>query len=218
MVRDLDSTLGVLLKQGAVPGSELAQAKICFDLPDATWRGELSEIGHSINCYLYDVHENAELRSHEPLLQRQRSGDELRAVRRRAPVRIDCAYSITAWSPADKEAVLEEHRLLSQALVVLLKHPTIPREVLRGELANQIPPYPTVIAAPNGLEKHSELWSVLEHPVKPSLDYVVTLALMLDQPPAELPLAVEDVAVEVEHKALWDEQRLQEQRVAGRDR
>ncbi len=200
MIRDLDETLEALLTQGAVPGSELAQAEISFDLPDAAWRGSLQGDEATVNCYLYDVHQNAELSTHEPLIQRRSTGEE--AVRRRPPARIDCAYGITAWSPADSGAVLEEHRLLSQVLIVLLKNPTIPREVLQGGLADQIPPFPTVIAAPSGPGNHAELFSSLDHPVKPSLAYVVTLALMLDEPPAALPPAVREVVVESEHQEL----------------
>lgn len=181
MIRDLDDTVKAFIEQAAKPGSDLAQAEISFDLPDSTWRKNVKENGHTINCYLYDVQENTQLRTHEPLIQRGGSDERERAVRRRPPARVDCSYRLTAWSPADREAVLEEHRLLGQVLKVLLKNRTIPQEVLQGDLADQIPPYPTVIASPNGLGNRTEFWAALDHPVKPSLSYVVTLAIMLDE-------------------------------------
>ncbi len=197
MIRDLDDTIRELLETRAPAGSELAGATISFDLPDADWRAGLDQL--TVNCYLYDIRQNPELRTNELLLQR--SGDGTRAVRRRAPVRIDCAYCITAWSPATEESVLEEHRLLSQVLVVLLKNPTIPSDVLQGSLVDQIPHYPTVIASPDGVKNQPEFWGALDQQLKPSLNYVVTLAVMLDEAPAEaaMPRVVEEVVVEANH-------------------
>jgi hypothetical protein len=192
LIRDLDDTVQALLKQKAEPGSELEQAEVSFDLPDADWRAQLQDL--TVNCYLYDVRENRDLRTHEPILQR--NADGTRAARLRPPARIDCAYCITAWSPATQESVKEEHRLLSQVLKVLLLHPTIPEKVLQGKLKKQIPPYPTVIAAPDGVKNQPEFWGALDQQLKPSLNYVVTLAVMLDEPPSEMPPVVEEVAVE----------------------
>jgi hypothetical protein len=195
MIKDLDATLEALLKQGAVAGSELAQANISFDIPDSDWRGGLEKL--TVNCYLYDIRENRSMRTTEPLLQR--SPDGARAARRQAPARIDCGYCITAWSAADDEKVLDEHRLLSQVLLVLLRHPTIPGQALQGSLVNQIPPYPTVIAAPDGIKNQPEFWGALDQQLKPSLSYAVTLAMMLDEPPAVLTDVVKEVEVIPDH-------------------
>lgn len=193
MIRDLDDTLQELLKQQAPPHSELEEADIDFEIPDAEWRSNLGKL--TVNCYLYDIRENRGLRTHEPLVQREGN----RAVHRQAPVRIDCAYCITAWSPATAESAREEHRLLSQVLTVLIKHPSLPKAVLRGKLAEQIPPYPTVIAAPDGVKNPPEFWGALDQQLKPSLNYVVTLAVLLDEAPAEMPLEVQQVVVETHH-------------------
>lgn len=195
MIRDLDETIEALLTTEAPTGTELESADISFDVPDSTWRGALT--GLTVNCYLYDVRENLELKTNETFVQR--SPDNTRAVRRAPIVRIDCSYCITAWSTATSDAVLEEHRLLSQILLVLLRNPTIPSGVLQGSLTTQIPPYPTVIASPTDLNQHLDFWSSLNQPAKPALNYVVTLALILDEPPAELPRAVETVVTEVNH-------------------
>lgn len=176
MIRDLDATLEAFLVTYAEPNSALAQAAIRFDLPDAEWRADLEVL--TVNCYLHDVRENREMRTTEMYVQR--TADGTRAVRRQPPVRIDCAYCISAWSPATENAVLEEHRVLSQVLALLLKYPRIPADVLRGSLTQQLPPYPTVIAAPNGLMNPPEFWGALDQPLKPSLNYVITLGMPLD--------------------------------------
>lgn len=201
MIRDLDETIEQLLITRAPAGSELAGADISFDLPDADWRAGLEAL--TVNCYLYDIRENFDLRTVEPPVQR--SADGTRAVRRRAPVRIDCAYCITAWSPATDESVLEEHRLLGQVLRVLLRHPTVPADVLQGSLADQIPPYPTIIASPDGVKNPPEFWGALDQQLKPSLNYVLTLAVSLDESPAEaaMPPVVEEVRVEADDLSLF---------------
>lgn len=181
MIRDLDATIRQLLTTGATAGSSLAHAAISFDLPDADWRAALT--GLTVNCYLYDVREDLEMRTNEMLMSRSANGQL--AARVAPPVRVDCAYCITAWSTATTDAVLEEHDLLSQVLVVLLRNQTIPPGMLQGALASQIPPYPTVIASQDGVVKqHPEFWTALDQKLKPSLNYIVTLAMLLDAIPA----------------------------------
>jgi len=185
MIRDLDDTLEQLFVTQAPQGSELATASISFDLPNAEWRGALQSL--TVNCYLYDIRENRELRTVEPPIQR--SPDGSRAIRRQAPARIDCAYCITAWSTANEDAVGEEHRVVSQVLRILLRNPTLPSTILQGSLVNQIPPYPTVIAAEDVTKNQPEFWGALDQQLKPSLNYIITLAMSLDESPAAGDLA-----------------------------
>ena len=195
MIRDLDATIEELLSTAAPVGSELAGADISFEIPDATWRDTLTAL--TVNCYLYDIHENLELKTNESLVQRDADNNVI-AVRK-APRRINCAYCITAWSAATTDAVLEEHRILSQILQVLLTNPTIPDTVLQGNLVNQIPPFPTVIASSDGMKNNPDFWSALDQQLKPSLNYIVTLAMMVDDAPSTSPAVVDEVRVVENH-------------------
>lgn len=199
MIRDLDNALQLLLQRYAPPGSLLENASISFDLPDAKWRSSLS--GLTVNCYLYDIHENRELRTNESLTTR--SADGRRAARLSPPVRIDCSYCITAWSTATSDAVLEEHRLLSQVLRTLLQHPTLPEDVLRDSLGTQLPAAPTLIASREGLRNQPEFWHALDQKLKPSLNYVITLAMLLEALPTDTSMTrvVDTVSVEADHLA-----------------
>ena len=194
MIQDLDATIERLLSDRAPPGSELAGADISFEIPDEEWRSSLSSL--TVNCYLYDIQENLDLRTYEPMIQR--SNDGTAAIHRLAPRRINCAYCITAWSAATTDPVLEEHRLLGQILQVLLRNPTIPDGLLQGGLVGQIPPYPTVIAATDGMKNNPEFWNALDQQLKPSLSYVITLAMLMDDEPDALAPVVSEVRV-VEH-------------------
>jgi hypothetical protein len=199
VILDLDLTIRELLETRAAPGSELAGADVVFDLPDAVWRSGLGQL--TVNCYLYDVRENPELRTIEPLMHR--SGDGARAARLRPPSRIDCSYCITAWSTATDDPVLEEHRVLGQVLRILLRNPTMPTDVLQGSLAVDIPPYPTIIAAADGIRNQPDFWGALDQQLKPSLNYVITLAMMLDDEPAdpEMTPVITEVEVTERHMA-----------------
>ena len=181
MIRDLDDTIAAMLKNRAPVGSLLAGAVINFDLPDTQWRNQVNKL--TVNCYLYDIRENHDLRTEESILRR--SVDLTRAARLRPPVRIDCAYSITAWSVANKDRVLEEHRVLSQVLLVLLQNPRILAADLKGSMVNQPQPYPTVIAAPDSTKNNPEFWKALDQELRPALNYVVTLGMWLDPVPAD---------------------------------
>ena len=192
MIQDLDATIAAMLKNRAPVGSELAGSDIKFDLPDTKWRQAVNKL--TVNCYLFDIRENVELRTHEGVFAR--SADLTRAARIRPPVRVDCAYSITAWSVAQTDQVLEEHRVLSQVLRVLLQFPQIPQADLQGSMVDQPPPYPTVIAAaPDPNRNIPEFWRALDQELKPSLNYVVTLGMWLDPIPSTLGRVVETVVV-----------------------
>jgi len=199
VIRDLDDTIAAMLKNRAPAGSALAGAAITFDLPDTKWRNKVNKL--TVNCYLYDIRENTELRTEEPVLRR--SADLTRAVRLRPPVRIDCAYSITAWSVANTDPVLEEHRVLSQALLVLLRNRRILAADLKGSMVNQPVPYPTVIAAPDSTKNNPDFWKALDQELRPALNYVVTLGMWLDPvpPDAALGRVVDRVVVETANKA-----------------
>jgi hypothetical protein len=192
MIRDLDQTISAMLKTGAGPGSSLASATVSFDLPDATWRGGLA--GLTINCYLYDISENLEMRTYEPLVSVAAGGAA--ALRADPPIRINCSYCVTAWSTAATDPVLDEHDLLSQVLVVLLRNQPVPDSVLQGALAGQIPPYPLVIASQDGVVKHHpQFWTALDQKLKPSLNYVLTLAMPITPVQAPAPTAFGTVTI-----------------------
>jgi hypothetical protein len=193
VIQDLDATLRQLLTTGAPAGSLLASAAVAFDLPDAAWQAKLSAL--TLNLYLYNILENRDMRTNEFLLVR--SADAKRAARLSPPIRIDCSYCITAWSLATTAPVLEEHRLLSDVLLLLLQTPTIPAAALQGSLTTQIAPYPTIIASTDAMKNHPEFWTALDQKLKPSLNYVITLAMLVESIPADaqLPPAVQQTSI-----------------------
>ena len=171
MIQDLSETLRAILDDPSLSGPfpELAAAQVVFDRPSEQFQPAQS----TLDLFLYDVRENRALRSNEPLVER-RGGE---ALIRRPPLRVACTYLLTAWAVGGAEPVLQEQRLLSQALQVLSRYPTIPQGFLRGSLVGQEPPLPLVKAQPDGLKEPSEFWTAIGNKLRPSLTLTATIAL-----------------------------------------
>jgi hypothetical protein len=169
MLSDLDKTLKTLLER------ELAHfedaVSISFDTPDDTFKPTKP----AVDFFLYDVRENRDLRSSEWLTERHTDG---RSVQKRAPTRVDCSYLITAWA-GDADS---EHALLGEVMKVLLRHPTIPEQVLEESLKGQGPPLPAVTLQPGRLQSLGEFWQALGGKPKAALNYTVTIGVETEKP------------------------------------
>mgnify|MGYP005844770923 CR=1 FL=1 len=169
MISDLDEVLKRLLVE-RIP-LDPTEVDITFDIPSRDWSGGLAK--PTVNLYLYDIRENRELREADWWVDKENG----RASKRKPPVRIDLSYMITAWT----RAIEDEHRLLWQVLATLLRHDTIPEELLQGDLARQAYPLRTKVAQPDGaLSNPADFWSALENLLKPSINYVLTVAVDLE--------------------------------------
>jgi hypothetical protein len=176
MIRDLSETLRAMLDDPSLAARfpDLANAQISFDRPSEQFNPSQT----TVNLFLYDVRENVELRSNEPVYER-RNGE---VVIHRPPLRVACSYLVTAWPVGGTELSLQEHRLLSQALVVLSGHATIPAKFLKGALVGQEPPLPFVTTQADGLKNPAEFWSALGNKLRPSLAVTATVALEVFEP------------------------------------
>jgi Pvc16 N-terminal domain/CarboxypepD_reg-like domain len=178
VISDLDKTLENLfqLEFGTTLPFDLS-----FAIPDKNF-APISKTRNTLNCYLYEIIEDRELRRVDPVLLHNTDGTINTVL---PPARIKLSYCITAWSPAQPtpggEPQLDEHTLLSQVLVVLLKYPLLPARVLAGELAKQDPP-PTMVVMPDTSKATSDFWSAIGGQLRPSLEYKVTIALAYQTP------------------------------------
>lgn len=172
MIRDLSQTLAALLSQPDLP-KELRDTRVSFEHPIDSFNPP----DPTVNLFLYDLKENRELRSNEPIVRRQNGT----ALIRRPPVRVDCYYLLTAW-PGDEPGsagALHGHRLLGQALAALARHSTIPADLLVGQLIGQEPPLPMLVAQPDGPANPAEFWSALGSRLRPSITVCATIAMEL---------------------------------------
>jgi hypothetical protein len=177
MIDDLDRTLDELLRH-ELPPAIVDQVAISFAAPDNEFPPPSVTLP-AIDLFLYDVRENMELRNTQWRTERQSNGT---AVRWRAPVRVDCSYLITAWSSESSNTrALDEHRLLSETMRALLRHPTIPEVLLQGSLRGQEPPLPTSSLQPGRLQSPGEFWQALGGKPKATLNYTVTIGIVVDR-------------------------------------
>jgi hypothetical protein len=163
---DLDETIRrLLIREVPLDPSEV---DVNFEAPDREWSGRLSR--PTVNCFLYDVRENHLLRVTEYDVRRVNGT----AVKAKAPLRIDATYQISAWARAPED----EHRLLWRLLGALSRFRILPEDVLQGALADQPYPIPAQTAQPDQAPKNpADLWQVIDNRIRPTLTYVVTVAL-----------------------------------------
>jgi hypothetical protein len=167
MIQSLDETIKkLILEKGRFNAGDV---DIRFDQPTRDWAAGLTK--PAINCYLYDIRENKDLRNREWIVDRQPNGQARKKI---APLRVDLAYLITAWT----NEVEDEHGILWRVLVALSSAPVLPEELLKGELAHQPYPIPAVTAqVSEAMRNLSDLWNVMENELKPAINYTVTLAV-----------------------------------------
>lgn len=175
MINDLDETIKQLLVEG-VP-LDLSEVDVVFDAPTKEWSGALAR--PTLNCYLYHMSENSDLRNLDWEMERAQPTTEsgrvrVGAIRRKMPTRIDVHYMVTAWA----NLIEDEHRLLWRAIAAFMRYRQIPQEKLLGVLAEQEWPVPIKVAQTEGPFKNpSDLWSSLETHVKPGIQLTITLPL-----------------------------------------
>jgi hypothetical protein len=173
MIDDLDRTLEAMLRR-ELPPNLVEQVMISFAMPDDQFP-PASVTLPAIDLFLYDVRENRELRSNEWLVERRSNG---MVSKQRPPVRVDCSYLITAWaSQSSTTPAQDEHRLLGEVMKVLLRHPTMPAEVLQGSLRGQEPPLPSNVLQPGLLQSLGEFWQALGGKPKAALHLSVTIGV-----------------------------------------
>jgi hypothetical protein len=183
MIRDLSRTLRAILDDPALGQAfpELAKAQISFDRPSDTFNPGST----TLNLFLHDIREDLDLRSNEPVIERLNGQARIQ----RPALRLACSYLVTAWPVGGIELPLQEHRLLSQALLVLSRHPTIPASFLQGVLVGQQPPLPMVTLHPDAIKNVSEFWAAVGGKMRPSFTVAATVA-METLPPEVAPLVI----------------------------
>lgn len=169
MITDLDQTIKkLLIEELPIKNGEI---DVKFEQPTREWSAKLAK--PTVNFFLYDVRENNTLRQHQwqPANGNGRPLDP--AARKRTPFRVDCTYMLTTWAtdPGD------EHRLLTRCLLALFRHPVLPEDRLVGSLQNPTFELQARLAAHDKLTNPAEVWSALDNELRPSVSYIVTLAL-----------------------------------------
>lgn len=184
MIKLLDDVLDNLLNASPLREAplktvfgELYDADVSFVTPENGYALKLTAT-NTVNLFLYGVKENRELRESSPVIG-SRNG---LGVSRRAPLRVDCAYMVTAWSKELVEPEKVSHKILGLAFNWLSRFPVIPDQYLRAAgMTGQVFAPPTMVAQMDGAKSVGEFWHALGIPPRPYFNLVVTITMDLDQ-------------------------------------
>jgi len=169
MIADLDETLRQLL-MSEIPIKN-GEIEVSFDQPKREWSSRLTK--PTVNLFLYDLRENNILRQHG--LEQIANGHPPanNAHLKRTPFRVDCFYMLTTWA-AEPE---DEHRLMTRAMLALFRFPVLPEERLVGATRHQPFEIQARLAEHDRLTNPAEVWASLDNEMRPTVPYLVTLAL-----------------------------------------
>ena len=168
MLTEFHHSLRTLVyERGNIPATDV---DILFDAPSRSWVGARTK--PTLSFFLFDIRENTELRQTAPETSRANG----RGVHRLPPRRFDLRYMISALTTV----VDDEHLLIWRTLGTLMKHPTIPGDVLPDAIKAFGLPVTGKIAGPEETPRPLDIWSALENPPRPAIIYVATVPLDLE--------------------------------------
>jgi Pvc16 N-terminal domain len=173
MFQDLDTTLAELLKR-ELPSDLVSQMTVSFATPDSQFIASLPSTQPTVNLFLYEIQENRDLRTLEPLIERDPATGK--SIARSAPVRVDCHYLVTAWASSPNPEQ-DEHRLLGEVMRVLLRYRELPNEVLRGTMKQQSLPLRAGVLLPSQQQTRGDFWQALGGKPRAAFNYTITIAI-----------------------------------------
>jgi hypothetical protein len=168
VIDEVSDSLEAFLKQPALD-PPLRDAAIRFDRPTDPYLLDQT----TVNLFLYEVKENLELRSNEPVTRRV-AGQTLVDP---PALRINCLYLVTAWPVGGTDLPKQEQRLLSQVLKLIGSASHIPPAFLTPNLQLQEPALPMLMIQPDGVRNPAEFWTAIGNRIRASLLLSVTVSI-----------------------------------------
>lgn len=170
MINEVTDSLEAFLKQPGLP-PPLRDAAIRFDRPTDPFSIDQT----TVNLFLFEIRENLDLRSNEPVVRRVDNQSFVEPP----PYRAECEYLVTAWPVGGPDLAKQEHQLLGQLLQLFAATPVLPATFLTPALAAQEPPLPMVLVRPDGVRNPAEFWAAIGNRMRASLLLSVTVSLQV---------------------------------------
>jgi hypothetical protein len=165
-----------------LPASISSSVALTFAAPDSQFPPSYVTLP-AIDLFLYAIEENYELRSFLPTDTRQNDGTISRQQRQ---PKVDCHYMISAF-PA--KGVLnpddDEHRMLGEALRVLMRHRRLPDQILQGGMVGQqtqVRSIALTTSVSTGLKPGIDIWQALQVRPRVTIHYWLTISVDLAMP------------------------------------
>ena len=171
MIQDVDESIRRLIvgELIAAGGSLIKdESQVVLGLPP---EDSAKEKKPHIYIYLHDVRENLPLRDESFHIKRQPG--EMSIAKRHAPVRLDLSYILTVVA----EDAYAEHRILGEALAVLIRNNAVPEKYLTDSLKEENPNALLLTTAQPDHPAHNDppkLWQSIGRTIRPTLGIVAT--------------------------------------------
>jgi Pvc16 N-terminal domain len=163
VIHEVDEGIRRLLADGGVPGGG---GELAFEAPTTDWTARRN--APTVNVFLYDIREDTTRRSSGHLEVHE---GEVVVGRRKPPRWFRLSYLVTAWTNRPQD----EHRLLSEALVCLVRNNRLRTGWLTGSLAELDLTVDVESGGPVSEGRAAtDVWSALGGQLKPALNVVVT--------------------------------------------
>jgi hypothetical protein len=172
MIHEVDDALRNLVRGEALRGSDV---EVVFDAPTKDWAARRN--APTVNLYLYDLREDIKRKTRGLINEYGAQGTVV--ARHKPPRYFKLSYLLTAWT----QRAEDEHRLLSEILLTLLRHEAMPSALLQGSIAELGLAVPLSVALPPPEDRSfADVWSALGGELKPSLDIVVSVPVLPGPP------------------------------------
>lgn len=167
MFSDIDESLRQLFTAGIpIRANEI---DISFERPTREWSSKLSR--PTINLFLYDIRERAEMQNEPFDFDRTRAPGTV--VRRRRPLRLDASYTVTAWT----RDPVDEHRILAAVLACLYRSSEIPDEFLSQAVRDLDQSVTLRLAPPDHIAKPADFWGVMDNDLHANVNFVAIVPI-----------------------------------------
>ena len=178
MIHEVDEAIRRLLAAGDVPGD---QGELAFEAPTTEWTSRRN--APTVNVFLYDIREDLGRRKSGTV---EVHGEDGMLLGWRGVARwFELSYLVTAWT----NRAQDEHRLLSQALGVLVRSERLQPDWLTGSLAELGLTVGLQVAGPvSEGGAASDVWSALGGELKPAINLKVISPLAGEWTPAGPPV------------------------------
>jgi hypothetical protein len=140
------------------------EVAVAFEAPDRQWAAGVSQ--PTVNVFLWDVQRDTDA-ARAGMETVHREGKELR---RRPLPRMQIRYIVSAWTSSHRD----EHQLLGQLMLAVLRTPTLEPPHLQGGL-DKVQPYPSMKLAPTGGRSSGDFWKAVDGQLKPALELLIVL-------------------------------------------
>jgi hypothetical protein len=167
---DINRTVEALLRS-ELPSDISSQVAISFATPDDSFPPTGLALP-AINLFLFEIHENTQLREFEASHVRRSDGSMVRSP---PPAHVDCHYLISAVAEAALGSEQDELRILGAVLRVLLRYRVLPDAVLRGALVGGSPPIRAAAVRQGMHPSGVEFWQSLKGKPRATLHYTLTV-------------------------------------------